>query len=91
MNRRGEPLALIENHPDFTQELPRKLLSTRAKGSQSHLREKPYSTRRYLWRVGSSCDLKRTHNLLYWGREPPTRPCKIAWLQLPLGFQPNGR
>ena len=28
-------------HPDFTQELPRKLLPARAKEGQSHLREKP--------------------------------------------------
>jgi hypothetical protein len=40
MNRRAEPIALIEDHPDFTQELPRKLLPTRAKEPQSRSREK---------------------------------------------------
>jgi hypothetical protein len=28
------------DHPDFTEELPRKLLPTRAKEAQSHFREK---------------------------------------------------
>ena len=50
------------SHPDFTQELPRKLLPTRAKAAQSHLRQNREFTRRCLWRVGSSLDLKRAHN-----------------------------
>ena len=49
------------SHPDFTQELPRKLLPTRAKEAQSHLRQNREFTRRCLWRVGSSLDLKRAH------------------------------
>jgi len=39
--------------PDFTQELPRKLLPTRAKETQSRQRGKCWFTRRCLWLVGS--------------------------------------
>jgi hypothetical protein len=49
-------------HPDFTQELRRKLLPTRAEGAQRRRRKKREFTRRCLWRLGSSLDLKRAHN-----------------------------
>ena len=57
-------------HPDFTQELPRKLLPPRAKEAQSHLRQNREFTRRCLWRVGSSLDLKRAHNPKVAGSNP---------------------
>ena len=41
------------DHPDFTQELPRRLPTTSANESPSHLREKRYFTTRCLSRVGS--------------------------------------
>jgi hypothetical protein len=44
---------------DFTQELPRKLLPTRAKEPQTRRRKNRLFTRRCLWLVGSSLDLKR--------------------------------
>ena len=56
--------------PDFTQELPRKLLPTRAKEAQRRRREKRSSTRRSLWRVGSGVDLKRAHNPKVAGSNP---------------------
>jgi hypothetical protein len=41
MDEDGVDAAVIQpRHPDFTQELPRKLLPTRAKGAQSHSPEK---------------------------------------------------
>ena len=70
MNRRAEPIALIEDHPDFTQELPRKLLPTRAKEAQTRRRKKRQFTRRCLWRVGPSLGLKRAHNPKVAGSNP---------------------
>src|ERR1700752_1721227 len=57
-------------HPDLTQELPRKLLPTRAKQPRTRRRKQPYSTRRCLWRFGSSLDLKRAHNPKVAGSNP---------------------
>ena len=57
-------------YPDFTQELPRKLLPTRAKEPQRRRREKRQFTRRCLWPVGSSVDLKRADNPKVAGSNP---------------------
>jgi hypothetical protein len=57
-------------HPDFTQELPRKLLPTRAKEAQRRRREKREFTRRCLGRLGSSVDLEGAHNPKVAGSNP---------------------
>jgi hypothetical protein len=58
------------DHPDLTQELPRKLLPTRAKEAQRRRRQKRSFTRRCLWRVGCTLDLKRAHNPKVAGSNP---------------------
>jgi hypothetical protein len=58
------------DHPDFTQELPRKLLPTRAKEAQRRRRKKREFTRRCLWRFGSGVDLKSAHNPKVAGSNP---------------------
>jgi hypothetical protein len=55
----AEAVGWRNDHPDFTQELPRKLLPTSAKETQRRRREKCQLTRRCLGRLGSSLDLKR--------------------------------
>jgi hypothetical protein len=61
---------LVVCQPDFTQELPRKLLPTRAKEAQRRRREKHSFTRLSLWRLGSRVDLKRAHNPKVVGSNP---------------------
>ena len=47
------------DHPDCTQEFPRKLLPTSAEETQRRRRKERELTRRCLWRVGSSLDWNR--------------------------------
>src|SRR6266851_7004397 len=55
---------------DFTQELPRKLLPTRAKEGHTYLREKRLFTTRCLWRGGCGVDSRRAHNPKVAGSNP---------------------
>jgi len=58
-------------------------IATEARGSST---AHACISRLSLWRVGSSLDLKRAHNPLYWGSKPSTRPSKVARLRRALGF-----
>src|SRR5262249_20357868 len=60
----------LPRHAYFTQELPRKLLPTRATWRQSRIRKTRSFARGCLWRLGSSLDLKRTHNPKVAGSNP---------------------
>jgi len=71
---------LVVCQPDFTQELPRKLLPTRAKEAQRRRREKHSFTRLSLWRLGSRVDLKRAHNPKVVGSNPAPATTRIAEL-----------
>jgi hypothetical protein len=44
----------MDDHPNFAQELPRKLLPTKAKETQGRRRERRQFARGCLWRVGPS-------------------------------------
>src|SRR5262249_7597578 len=68
----------------------RKLLPTRAKEPQSRRRDKREFTRRSLWRVGSSVDLKRAHNPLYWASSRPRDPAKSRGYNVHWVFSPTG-
>jgi hypothetical protein len=57
-----ENCGLLLPHPDFTQELPRKLPPTRAKEPQTTSRKTREFTTCCLWRFGPGADLKRAHN-----------------------------
>ena len=77
-------------YPDFTQEVHRKLLPTRAKEAQRRLPREALIYEAFLWRVGSRLDLERAHNPLYWGFDANPRAQQIAELPIPLGFEPKG-
>ena len=63
---------------DFTQELPRKLLATRAKETQSHLCEKRCFSRLSLWRVGCCVDSERAHNPKVAGSNPAPATIQVV-------------
>src|SRR5262249_55757700 len=76
-------------NPDFTQELTRKLPPTRAKEAQRRRRKQQQSTRRSLWRIGYSRDLKRAHNPKVAGSNPApatTKPNTFAVFSRPSGL-----
>src|SRR5437867_12496794 len=55
---------------ETTQELPRKLLPTRAKQPQTRCHKKRLLARGCLWRVGPSLDLQSAHNPKVAGSNP---------------------
>jgi hypothetical protein len=71
---RCEQIVILEHHrhdhPDFTQELPGKLLPTRGKEGQGDAVRRSNFTRRCLWLLGPGPDLKRAHNPKVAGSNP---------------------